>query len=78
MVLFCKNDCDFFYINSFVFIGSFTLFSPKGGQGCLMSSSCLESQGCHLIPLSYLLSCFFWLVLLLFLSCHFSVNGPFS
>ena len=24
-----------------------------------MSSSCLESQGCHLIPLSYLLSCFF-------------------
>ena len=33
--------------------------SPKGGRGCLMSRSCLESQGCHLIPLSYLLSCFF-------------------
>ena len=33
--------------------------TPKGGQGCLMSTSCLESQGCHLIPLSYLLSCFF-------------------
>ena len=31
---------------------------PKGDQGCLMSS-CLESQGCHLIPLYYLLSCSF-------------------
>ena len=51
---------------------------PKGGRGCLMSPSCLESQGCHLIPLSYLLACFFCLILLLFLSCHFSVNGPFS
>ena len=51
--------------------------APKGGQGCLMFPSCLESQGCHLIPLSYLLSCFFCLVLLLFLSCHFSANGPF-
>ena len=29
----------------------------KGGRGCLMSPSCLESQGCYLIPLSYLLSC---------------------
>ena len=42
-----------------------------------MSSSCLESQGCHLIPLSYLSSCFFCLVLH-FLSCQFSANGPFS
>ena len=42
-------------------------------------SSCLESQGCHLIPLSYLLSCFFFcLVLLRLLSCHFCANGPFS
>ena len=24
---------------------------PKGGRGCLMSPPCLESQGCHLIPL---------------------------
>ena len=32
--------------------------SPKGGWGCLMSPSYLESQGCHLIPLSCLLSCF--------------------
>ena len=32
-------------------------FPPKGGQGCLMSPPCLESQGCHLIPLCYLLSC---------------------
>ena len=37
----------------------FTLFlcPPKGGRGCLMSPPCLESQGCHLIPLCYLLSC---------------------
>ena len=32
-------------------------FPPKGGRGCLMSPPCLESQGCHLIPLCYLLSC---------------------
>ena len=30
---------------------------PKGGRGCLMSPPCLESQGCHLIPLCCLLSC---------------------
>ena len=30
---------------------------PKGGPGCLMSPPCLESQGCHLIPLCYRLSC---------------------
>ena len=29
----------------------------KGGRGCLMSPPCLESQGCHLIPFYYLLSC---------------------
>ena len=29
----------------------------KGGRGCLMSPPCLESQGCHLIPLYSLLSC---------------------
>ena len=29
----------------------------KGGRGCLMSPPCLESQGCHLIPLCDLLSC---------------------
>ena len=32
---------------------------PKVGQRCVMSPSCLESQGCHLIPLFYFLSCFF-------------------
>ena len=32
--------------------------APKGGWGCLMSPPCLESQGCHLIPLYYLFSCF--------------------
>ena len=31
--------------------------SPKGGQGCLMSPPCLESQGCHLITVCYLFSC---------------------
>ena len=31
--------------------------APKGRLGCLMSPPCLESQGCHLIPLYYLLSC---------------------
>ena len=37
---------------------SFLLYRPpKGGLGCLMSPPCLESQGCHLIPLCYLLSC---------------------
>ena len=34
------------------------LFLLKGGQGCRMSFPCLESQGCHLIPLCYPLSCF--------------------
>ena len=31
--------------------------SPKGGRVCLVSPPCLESRGCHLIPLCYLLSC---------------------
>ena len=39
--------------------------TPKGGRECLMLTSCLESQGCHLIPLSYLLSFFLLLYLLL-------------
>ena len=33
------------------------LYPLKGGRGCLMSPPCLESQGCHLIPLCCLLSC---------------------
>ena len=42
------------------------VYSPKGGRGCLMSSSCLESQGFHfnspfLFPLL-----FFYLTPLLF------------
>jgi len=43
---------------------------PKGSRECLISLLCLESQGCQLIPLSYLISCFsdlsswsFWLVI---------------
>ena len=58
----------FWWVTNFVFLK--TMWSicqfivtvsapPKGGQGCLMSPSCLESQGCHLVSLSYLLSCFF-------------------
>ena len=39
------------------FLCSLTESPPKGGRGCLMSPPCLESQGCHLIPLCYLLSC---------------------
>lgn len=44
----------------------------------LYFETCLESQGCRLTPHSYLLSCFCCVVVLLFLSCHFSVNGSFS
>ena len=33
---------------------SHSLSTPRG---CLMSPPCLESQGCHWIPLCYLLSC---------------------
>ena len=44
------------------------LAPPTGGRGRLMSLPCLESQGCHLILLHCLLSCFsakFSLLLLL-------------
>ena len=56
---------------------------PKGGWGYLMSPTCLESQGCYLIPLSYFhsfpcLGVFLYLVLLLFLSCYFSASRKFS
>ena len=50
---------------------------PKGRPGRSKIPSCLESHGCHLIPFSYLLLVF-CLVLLLFLSCYFLANGPFS
>ena len=49
-----------------------------GGWGCLMSTSCLESQGCHLILVFLSPLLFFYLVLLLFLFCPFSANGSFS
>ena len=50
----------------------------KGGHGCLMSAPCLESQGCHLIPLCYLLSFFcLALLVLLFLSYLFLPAGSF-
>ena len=46
---FCSHD---FQSLMFIFF-----YPPKGGQGCLMSPPCLESQGCHLIPRCCLLSC---------------------
>ena len=39
--------------------------SKEGGRQCWMSPFCLKSQGCLLIPLSYLLLFFFCLVLLI-------------
>ena len=35
----------------------FSPLPPKGSRGCLMSPPCLESRGCYLVPLCYLLSC---------------------
>ena len=43
-----------------------------------MSSPCLESQGCQLIPFFHLLFLSFCLVLLLCLSSPILVTGPFS
>ena len=44
--------------------------------GCTIVSPLSRISGLSVMPLSQLL--FFCLVLLIFLSCHFSVNGPFS
>ena len=45
------------YLLSYVqfFLSDFPL-APRGGLGCLVSPSCLEPQGCHLISLFCLLS----------------------
>ena len=43
-------------------------FVPKGGRTLLMSPPCLESQGCHLIPVFLPAPLLFCLVLLLILS----------
>ena len=67
MVDHCKQKCplkiwtDVFNVKVTVSVQNFNCLArltPKGGRGCLMSTPCLESLGCHLIPLSYLLSCF--------------------
>ena len=51
----------------------------EGGWDCLMSHSCLESQGCHLIPFSDLLSSSStYSSCSVFLSCNFCNNFPFS
>ena len=71
--------CVYMYVLFYMCVGIYSVdLTLKRGWGCLMTSSCLESQGCHLIPLSYLLSCFFCLVLLLVPSCDVSANGLFS
>ena len=61
------------------------LFLSMGGQRCLMPSSCLESQGCHLSPLFYMLSSFsvqfFFSFFFTFYSSFFfffSLSSPFS
>ena len=56
---FCSSEFNIaHFLFSTLLIFRFPLFSPpKGGRGCLMSPSCLESQGCYLIPLCCLLSC---------------------
>ena len=51
------------------------LLLPKGSRGCLMSRSCLESQGWHLIPLAPLLFVYLFRLVISFSS---SANGPFS
>lgn len=64
----------------------FDLFShvyPKGGRGCLPpplppSPPVWNLRAFIWFPLCHFLSCFFSLVLVLFLYCNFSANGPFS
>ena len=51
---------------------------PKGGQGCLMSSPCLKSQCCHLIPLYHLFSCSSAYSHCIFCLVFFLPTGPFS
>ena len=50
-----------FCLSSYVFYrSSYLIKFPKGGWGCLnsdVSPPCVESQGCHLSPLFFLLSC---------------------
>ena len=54
---FCFWVCFWFWFAT-VFLAFFpSLAASKGGRGCLMSPSYLESQDCRLIPLFYLLSC---------------------
>ena len=52
--------------------------TPKGGQGWLMSPPLSGISGLSFYSPFFSPHSFFCLVLLLFLSCHFSANGPFS
>ena len=74
---------DLFFLEPVVLFPETVVFCPphplhpprREARGCQMSLPCLESQGCHLIPLSYLLSCFSALSSCSFLSCRFSAIG---
>ena len=58
-LILCISECLWFGDVCGITRGQIVAFfpPPKGGLGCLMSPPCLKSQGCHLIPLYYLLSC---------------------
>ena len=47
-----------FWFNFLHFLQNMSKQEPKGGRDLVMSLPCLESQGCHLIPSFYLLSCY--------------------
>ena len=54
------------YVSQFCWVPfSSPAVMQKGGRGCLISPSCLKSQGYHLIPLSYRVSS----------SCTYSCNS---
>ena len=58
-VVFSHFECKFhehLFVLGLVLVCFSWFWALKGGLGCLMSPLCLESQGCHLIPLYYLLS----------------------
>ena len=44
-----------------------SLFPPKGARGCFILPLCLESQGCHSIPLSYMCVCVYIYIYIVFL-----------
>ena len=71
------NNCHSWKCNTYKLV-IFIFFFSRREAGDVWCLSLVWNLRTHLIPLSYLLSCFFCLVFLLFLSCQFSANGPFS